>query len=625
MCGIAGYISARDPSTSAVIDAQLAQLGHRGPDAAGSFATGFGAIGQNRLAVIDLETGDPPIVNEDGSVAVAFNGEIYNYRELREELLGKGHELSTKGDTEVLVHLAEDLEPVDLARILDGMFAFALWDGRRRRLVLGRDKLGKKPLYFWHGQGTFAFASEIKAVIAHPDVPRRLNPDALSAYLAFGYVPTPDTFFEGISSVPPGSVITIEPGSSPVITTYWEPTVPGSDRVGQLDVSFEEAASQARAVLRTAVSKRLVSDVSLGAFLSGGTDSSAVVGLMTEVSQLPVKTFTIGFEDVEGFDERPHAQEIARRFGTEHTEFVVRPDALDLIERLVWHHDQPFGDSSAIPTFLLAQLTRKHVTVALSGDGGDELFAGYERFSAALAVDRYRGLPRVVRRAIDYGLRLLPGRALGGRIASLQRFVRSADPGLPEAYLSWLAYVDEDRLRDLSPGGSDWAQDQYRDIWARSYGADLLDRLLDLNIRTYLLDDLLVKMDRMSMAHALEVRSPFLDKDLLDFAFRLPSTHKAKGWSRKRVLKAAIADLVPKEILRRRKRGFGVPLDRWFRHDLASYVDATLGSASARVREHVRGDALDSLIGEHRSGAANHGHALWALLTLEVFLRKEGW
>ena len=625
MCGICGLVGTEPGDVQSMVDAQLGSLAHRGPDARGSFAAERAIIGQNRLAIIDLETGDPPITNEDQSVAAVLNGEIYNFRELRASLKRGGHALRSRGDTEVIAHLAEELDAVELAQRLDGMFAFAVWDERRRRLVLGRDRVGKKPLFYRASGGRLAFASEIKALLADAAAPRRLNEHAVPAYLTFGYVPTPYTFFEGIRSVPPGHVLTFEPGGEPVIERYWEPPLAGTNGE-RLELSLHDAATEVRRRLRDAVRRRLVSDVPLGAFLSGGIDSSAVVGLMAGIVDGPVLTFTIGFEDRHGYDERPYARLVAERHGTDHHEFVVRPDAVDLVERLVWHHDQPFGDSSAIPTFLLSEMTRRHVTVALSGDGGDELFAGYERFAAGLAARRYAALPAPMQRAASGVMGLLPSGALRGRAGALQRFARVAERGLPDAYRSWVSFIqDPERDALLDGRRDDWALDDYRATWDTSRGAATLDRLLDLNLRTYLLDDLLVKTDRMSMAHGLEVRSPFLDADLLAFTTRLPPRLKARGIALKRVLRAAVKDLVPPEILRRPKKGFGVPLDRWFREDLRDYVGSTLGRPDARVKGHLVPAAVDRLIAEHDSGARNHGHALWTLLTLEVFLRRQNW
>jgi asparagine synthase (glutamine-hydrolysing) len=624
MCGIAGVVDTAGGSLTAGLDAQLACQHHRGPDAAGAFARGRGAVAQNRLAIIDLESGDPPITNEDAEIGAVLNGEIYNFRELRAELAAAGHHFTTGCDTEVIVHLAEQHSALRLAQRLDGMFAFAVWDAGRERLMLGRDRFGKKPLHYWYSGGQLVFASEIKGVLAHPLVPRRLDPAAIPAYLTFGYVPSPHTFFTGLRSLPPGHVLTFEPGREPVLERYHEP-----ERRRPADASREpsldEAAGKLRGLLEAAVRRRLVADVPVGAFLSGGIDSSAVVAMMTRLTDRPVATFTIGFEDGEGYDERPYARAVARRFGTDHHEFVVRPDAVDLVEKLVWHHDQPFGDSSAVPTYLLGELTREHVTVALCGDGGDELFAGYERFAAGLAIGRYQQIPRGLRSLGRTALARLPASAAHGRVGNLRRFAEVAEQGMPAAYLHWLSFIDESTRTRLLAVPDPWARGEYEAIWRAAEGSHELDRLLELNTRTYLLDDLLVKADRMSMAHGLEVRSPFLDAELAAYAVQLPPRLKLRGLSLKRVLKRALRDELPAEILRRRKRGFGVPLDRWFREDLRSYLGHMLGSPDARVRRHLRGDAIDALIAEHAGGARNRGGALWTLLTLEVFLRKQEW
>jgi asparagine synthase (glutamine-hydrolysing) len=346
---------------------------------------------------------------------------------------------------------------------------------------------------------------------------------------------------------------------------------------------------------------------------------------MAQANGKPVRTFTIGFEDTEGFDERPYARLVARRYGTDHQEFVVSPDAVELVERLVWHYDQPFGDSSAVPTYLLAQLTRGHVTVALCGDGGDELFAGYERFNAALLVDRYGWVLGRVRTPLSRALGLMPPGLVGGRVGSARRFLDRIELGLPDAFQAWVSFVSAEWRQALLGDAENWATQDYRRQWRASEGADVLDRLLALNLTTYLVDDLLPKVDRMAMAHALEVRSPFLDHELAEFALRLPRRARVRGWSRKRALKVAVKDLLPAEILGRRKRGFGVPLDRWFRSDLRPFVEGTLGAPDARVRGHLDSSAIDRLVREHQQGVANHGHALWTLLTLELFLRREGW
>jgi len=621
VCGIAGELSWTGDPRAQPADL-LATVRHRGPDAEGAFARGEAWTGMTRLAIIDVPGGDPPITNEDDTIGVALNGEIYNFRELRSELRERGHVFATQGDTEVVAHLAEELEPAALAARLDGMFAVAVWDAPRRRLMLARDRFGKKPLYYWRDSERLVFGSEIKAVLAHPDVPGRLREEAIPDYLTFGYVPAPDTFYEGIRSVPPAHVLVAEPGGAVRLEPYWQLELAGAGGEAHLDLSLEQAGAEVRRALRTAVERRLIADVPLGAFLSGGIDSSAVVALMAEAGHERVATFTIGFEDDSGFDERPYARALARRYDTDHTEFVVRPDAAELVERLVWHHDQPFGDSSALPTFMLSELTGRHVKVALCGDGGDELFAGYERLGAALALARYAAVPRPLRSAVRRAAQAAAPLARGtGRVASARRALVRSDRNPADALLAWISYVPEESKAALLGSVESPGLAAYRALWADTAGAHPLDRLLDLNIRTYLLDDLLPKVDRMSMAHGLEVRSPFLDRDLAELAFRLPPSTRLRGFALKRVLKTAVADLLPEELLHRRKQGFGIPLDRWFREDLAGLVASTLGAADSRVGEHVSRDALAAMIAAHGKGTARHGHALWTLLTLELFLR----
>jgi asparagine synthase (glutamine-hydrolysing) len=626
MCGIAGEVR-WDGGTPEAVGEPLATLRHRGPDAEGVYEGDSGWVGQTRLSIIDLVTGDPPIASEDGTVGVAFNGEVYNYREIRDELRARGHTFATDGDTEVIAHLAEDAEPTEVAARLDGMFGVAILDRGRGRLTLARDRFGKKPLYYFHDDRRLVFGSELKAVFAHPGVPRRLREGAIPDYLTFGYVPTPETFFEGVRSVPPGHVLVADGPEDVRIEPYWEPRFPGALGNGPapLDLGPEEAARRVRDGLRAAVERRLISDVPLGAFLSGGIDSSAVVALMAQAGGGPVATFTIGFEDTEGFDERPYARAVAQRYGTDHTEFVVQPHAAELVERLVEHYDQPFGDSSSLPTYLLCEQTAGHVKVALSGDGGDELFAGYERFAAALFLARAQVVPQPLRAGVRRMAELAGPFARSGRLAKARRALLRSDLGPEMGLLDWISYVPADAKARLLGDPSSAGVREYARLWEASAGAHTLDRLLDLNLRTYLVDDLLPKVDRMSMAHALEVRCPFLDRELAELAFRLDPRLRVRGMSLKRVLKAAVADLLPPELLDRPKRGFGIPLARWFRTDLAPLVAGTLGAPDSRVARYVSGDALRAMVDEHARGAADHGNALWTLLTLEVFLRREGW
>ena len=643
MCGIAGYVCDRGQARREVVDAQLRCQRHRGPDAEGAFVRGRGAVGQNRLAIIDVNGGDPPITDESGELAAVLNGEIYGFQGLRRALIDQGHRFATACDTEVIAHVAEHADPVALAATLDGMFAFAVWDARRERLVLGRDRLGKKPLYWHYGDGELVFASEIKGVLAHPRVPCELNQRAIPGYLAFGYVPTPGTFYRGIASLQAGHVLVFEPGGSPRIERYWSPPAraagarrrPRRERPGELD----RAATRVRSLLHDAVARRTVADVPVGAFLSGGVDSSAVVATLAQLSPTPIRTFTIGFDD-KGFDERRYARMVAQRYRTDHHEFVVAPDAVALIERLIWHHDQPFGDSSAIPMYLLSELTREHVTVALCGDGGDELFAGYERFAAGVAAAPYGALPDAIHGGVTRALGALAGdapavgagathsrvAAVRRRAARAQRFAANAGRGMPDAYLEWISFVDAPTRTALTGSDDSDAHRAHRALFASTAGSATLDRVLDLNLRTYLLDDLLVKADRMTMAHGLELRSPLLDAELVAFAATLaPSLQLGGRVQLKRVLRRAVEPLVPREILARGKQGFGVPLDAWFRGPLRGHLSGMLGAPDASIRSHLRGDAVDALIASHLDGRANHGHALWTLLTLELFLSRQGW
>lgn len=617
-----------DDLAKQIVQRQLETLHHRGPDSYGIYQKGPAALGQARLAVLDLDTGDPPITNEDATLGVALNGEIYDFAGLREAAIERGHSFKTTGDTEVIAHLAEDFQPLELCKQLDGMFAFAIWDDRKQRFILARDRCGKKPIYWWFDGKTLVFGSEIKAVVAHPQVPRRLNRTALASYLQLGYAPSPITFFEGVNSLLPGHVLVWEPGSEPKIERYWEQPIAGIN-CETLDISFDEAAAEVRKLVTQAVGRRMVADVPLGGFLSGGVDSSAIVTAMSQLSSSKVKTFTVGFDEGR-FDERSPARETAERLGTEHHEFVANPKNLDLLEKLVWHHDQPFGDSSAIPTYLLCEQTAQQVTVALSGDGGDELFAGYERFFAARAVEGFSRIPGVLKRS---GLRVaerFDDEQLRGRVGSAKRFAYRADQGLPAAYQSWISYVPAEFCDQLygdlySQQERAFGDHDYQQIWDESKGSQRLNRLLHTNFRTYLLDDLLPKADRMSMAHSLEVRSPLLDSKLIEFAARLPVAHKQKGFKFKRVLREAFSDVLPPDLLSRRKQGFGVPLDQWFREDWKSYAESMLLSSDSRVSKHLTVEGVKAVMDEHQSGNRSLGHAIWTLLTLEIFLRREGW
>lgn len=595
-----------------------AALVHRGPDGEGVHLDGPLAMGHRRLSIIDLsEAAAEPMRNEDGSLWLVFNGEIYNFRELRKDLESR-HRFRSRGDGEVVLHLYEERGD-DLVKALDGMFAFALWDGKRRRLLLARDRAGKKPLFYHDGPALFAFASEVKGLLAHPGVPRDRDPAALPLYLTYGYVPTPGTFYKGIRALPPAHFLVATDTGIQGPSAYWRVRFENGPAVDD-----REAEERLRDLLRQAVARRLVADVPLGAFLSGGLDSSSVVAFMAREAAGRVRTFSIGFEGGGAYDETAHARIVARHFGTDHTEFIVEPRKLDLIDRLVWHHDGPFGDSSAIPTFLLSELTRAKVTVALSGDGGDEVFAGYRRFFGGAVSER---IPAWMLRGLSAALGLLPepvDRKHPLRFA--KRFAEAAGLPLAERYLRWTAVFPEDVSRYLRPEldavcGADRILAGFR---AELDGeGSALARLLQLNFKTYLPDDLLVKMDRMSMAHGLETRSPFLDTALVEFGASLPDRLRTRWGRGKWALRRAMRGILPDEILTRGKMGFGVPLGAWFRGELNPLVEERLLDASGPLYEYLRPEPVAELVRKHMTAAADVSSRIWALLTLESWLRQE--
>jgi len=623
MCGLAGVLNFDGRPVGRDLLRRMAEtLRHRGPDAEGLYEDTQAApsvgLAHRRLSIIDLsQQADAPLGNEDGSVQVALNGEIYNFLELKEPLRAR-HSFRSQGDTEVIAHLYEERGEAAIAA-LDGMFALALWDARARRLLLARDRVGKKPCYYWSDSRRFVFGSEIKALLA-AGVPAEFDDAGLPEYVAYGYVPTPRTLFRGIKKLPPATILTIDAQGAGQPRPYWELRYPKAHEVQPL--SLDEAAERVRASLKAAVKKRLISDVPLGVLLSGGVDSSAVAALMAELVPGRLKTFVVGFEGHSFYDEREPAERVARHLGSEHHASVVKPDAAALVETLLHHHDEPFGDSSALPTYLVAQEARRHVTVVLNGDGGDEVFAGYDRFQAALIAER---LPRPLRAALRLVARVLP---YGDTHYSLWRRARrfadkSALDELPRIF-SWHSFFDLPTLHALFPA-LDEAQvlSSYRTALAVWPDATLLSRLLYLNVSTYLLDDLLPKMDRMTMAHGLEARSPLLDTELMELAARLPDQVKRRGSRGKLALKRAVEPLLPPGILERPKHGFGLPIGEWFRGELRPLVDDALRSG-ARLSRRLPAGALGRLLDEHQSGRSDRGHQLWTLLTLELWLRKHG-
>jgi asparagine synthase (glutamine-hydrolysing) len=637
MCGIAGSVwfdsaKALDRGT---LRRMTDVLAHRGPDGEGSYFSAGVALGHRRLAVIDVAGGRQPLANEDDSIWVVLNGEIYNYRPLRQRLEQRGHRFRTQSDTETLVHLYEDEGPAMLGQ-LEGMFALALWDGRRRELLLARDRLGKKPLVYRLEDGRLLFASELKSLLEVPGVPRELDPQALDQYLTYQYVPHPRTIYRGINKLPPGHLAFYREGRLEV-RPWWQldfqaeearPCATGSASASPRDRPAADYAAELRDLLTAAVECRLQSEVPLGAFLSGGIDSTIVVGLMRKLGG-PLRTFSIGFP-VAQYDETRYARLAARHFGTQHEEFQVEPRAVDVLPRLVWHYDEPFADSSALPTWCLSELTKRTVTVALSGDGGDELFAGYDRYRAVWLAERLDRLPAVVRRCL--AARLWQRLPAGGGTKSLtrrwQRFAAALADAPARRYLDWVSVFNKLQRQSLyrpefsATLGDNGPGEFLTAAMARADGRDAVTAASLADVVTYLPCDLLTKVDTASMAHGLECRQPFLDHRVVELAARMPARLKLRGGRGKRILRQAFGDLLPAAIRRRRKMGFGVPLDSWFRGELRDFARQILLDPLALGRGYFRSEAVHSLWDEHQAGRANHSHRLWALLILELWQRQ---
>jgi len=622
MCGIVGQLRPLGrPVDRGLLARMCAGLEHRGPDARGIHCEERAGLGIQRLRVIDLNTGDQPIYTEDRSVVVVLNGEIYNYRELRRDLQARGHRFATEGDTEVIAHLYEE-HGAACVKHLHGMFAFALWDRRREQLLLARDRVGKKPLLYALRDGTLTFASEMGALLQDTEIPREVDHTALDRYLAYGYVPTPLSALRGVRKLPPAHTLLFRDGRA-TLERYWS-----LDYSRKLDAPVEEIAERIRAGLLAATRKRLVSDVPLGAFLSGGIDSSAVVAAMAQESSEPVRTFSIGF-DHKGYDELPHARAIAERFGTVHEEFLVRADAVEVVPKIVRHYGEPFADSSAIPSFYLAELTRRHVTVALNGDGGDESFAGYTRYVANAVAGRLDRLPMALRRP----LAALGGRLPhGGEVTSVANKARrlagtlALDPAARYGrYVSW--FDEAQRAALYTPAfaelvGSDPAGNVISVPWAAASGRSVVDRMLEVDVSTHLVDDLIAKIDIATMAHALEARSPFLDHELMQLAASIPAELKVRGGEKKWILREALRDWLPADILDRPKQGFSVPLSSWLRADLRPWAAEVLLDPRTLDRGYYDPGAVRGLLDRHAGGTDGDAKRIWALVMSELWHRE---
>ena len=622
MCGIAGFVEGKGATRlteerAALLDRMCRRIIHRGPDEQGAEVLGRAALGMRRLSIIDLAGGHQPMHGCDERVRLVFNGEIYNYKELQRELEARGHGFRTRSDTETIVHAYEEFGTACVER-LRGMFAFALWDGKAERLFVARDRAGEKPLYYTTTRGgTFVFGSELKCLLEHPEVGRETDPAALDAYLTLGYVPEPLSVFRGVRKLEAGHRLVLEAGR---VTTqsYWDfPTQTDDPPRGE-----DEYVEELRARLEESVRMMLVADVPLGAFLSGGVDSSTIVGLMSRATNAPVKTFSIGFRE-DSFDELKYARLAARHFETDHRELIVTPEVCQLVDELVRHFDEPFADQSSVPTYLVSKLAREHVKVVLSGDGGDELFAGYTRYAVERDRQGFARLPRLVRRGLMAPLASqLPHGARG------RNFIHNVALDPEERYLDNVSTFNALGKRALytadfrrALAGRAPASELFRAHAGRGPGEGGVAPLLYLDAKTYLPGDILTKVDRMSMAASLEARVPLLERDLVEFVSRVPAGLKMRGDESKYIFKRAVRGLVPDEILDRPKQGFGVPIGEWINRELRVRIRDTFADARTRTRGVFEPAYVDVLLAEHERGRRDHSNALWSLFILELWHR----
>jgi asparagine synthase (glutamine-hydrolysing) len=604
MCGICGVVSANGSVDPERVARMSATLVHRGPDSAGELADPPAVLAARRLSIIDLETGDQPIANEDGTLHVVQNGEIYNYRELRRELERTGHSFRTHGDTEVLLHLYEQ-HGTGFAERLRGMFAVAIWDAPRRRLVLARDRFGIKPLYYRDADGELAFASELRAL------PRgEIDLDALEAFLAFNSIPAPLTIFRQVRKLPAGHVLVWEDGKVR-LQRYARPAP-----LPQRDDEEAELVEELRSRLRDSVRAHLVSDVPVGVLLSGGVDSALLAALAAEETAEPLRTFSIGFEE-RSFDELADARRVAERYGTRHRELVLRPDAALLLPALAEAFDEPFADSSALPTYLVSELAASDVKVALSGEGGDELFGGYYTYAADLLAARVGGLARLARPVVE---RLPTSTAKASFDYRAKRFVRSAQLPPLERHHGWKEIFSPDLRAELTGRHSVFDPvDLLRDRYEETRGADELARLQDVDLGVYLVDDLLVKTDRASMAHSLEARVPYLDTVVTNLALALPARHKVRGLAKKVLLRKAAEPLLPREIVHGKKRGFSIPAAAWLRGELEPFARETLSADTLRRQGFFEPTVVQRLLDDHVAGREDRSRQLWGLLAFTLW------
>ncbi len=622
MCGIAGFISPTDSrrdERASLLDAMCRVITHRGPDEQGTAIEGRAAMGMRRLSIIDLATGQQPIYNTDRTKLIVFNGEIYNYKEIKKELEERGQRFRTNSDTETIIRAYDEFGP-DCVQKLRGMFAFAIWDEREHSLFIARDRVGKKPLFYTlTSDGTFVFGSEMKVLLEHGGVERKMDHGALDAYLTFGYVPEELCIFSGVKKLEPGHFLIFKDGQVRT-QRYWDFDYSQESIGGNED----EIATELLEKLRDAVNVRLISEVPLGAFLSGGVDSSAIVGLMSQILDQPVKTFSIGFNE-DSFNELKYARVAANHFKTDHHEFILTPDFVDVIDDLVWHFDEPFADSSALPTYMVSKMARDFVTVVLSGDGGDELFAGYTRYVTERERSGFGKLPKGLRQGLIRPLsEALPHGARG------KNYLFNISLDEAGRYIDSISHFNGPKKRKLYSseiktkmnGSFERGEKLFRSIAGSAGSDDAVENLLYLDSKTYLPSDILTKVDRMSMASSLEARSPLLDHELIEFVTKIPSSMKLKGDQTKHIFKKAISGFVPNEILYREKQGFGVPIGDWINSQLKDRIIGDLTDRRSIERGYFDSRYVRLLVDEHARGRRDHSHPLWTLWMLELWHRR---
>jgi len=626
MCGICGIVaSPRGPRPSSDLLARMCrEIAHRGPDDEGIFLDDRVGLGNRRLSIIDVEGGHQPLSNEDGTIWIAYNGEAYNFQEVHDELVARGHAFATRTDTEAMVHAYEEWGTEFIHRFR-GMFAFALYEKKEGRVRLFRDRVGVKPLYYTLlPDGTLVFGSELKSILLHPGVRREIEPEALDLFLTLEYVPAPLSIFKNIFKLPAGSFLTCEDGRIEV-RKYWD-IEPVDGTGGSPARPLPDIMDELYALLKESVKLRLISDVPLGAFLSGGIDSSTIVGLMRELGASPLRTFSIGFKD-SSYNELEHARRIARRFETEHEELILEPQALELTEKLIRHLDEPFGDFSIFPTYLVSKMARAHVKVILSGDGGDEIFAGYEHYQA----QKIACLPLVTAGARAAGLaarRIRPSEKKKGAWNKLRRFSQAFENEKSLRHLRWMMFLSDDAKdglyfeslkRQLNGVRSIGEREPFRSILDRLDGFDRMTAELYLDLKTYLVDDIMVKVDRMSMAESLEAREPLLDHKLIEFAFGLPGRLKLHGLTTKWIFKKTMERLLPKENIYRPKEGFSIPIKHWLRVELRALVEEYLSEGRINGEGLFQYAPIRTMMDAHFRGTENYSHQLWALLVFEIW------